>query len=632
MGIPRLKRHLLPFCQTVLLQDGTDPDHEDIECIKSIVIDGPSLVYSVHTRLLSWFSATSSNMIDALPTCDEVSRGVIVYLTHLKMLGVAIERIYFDGALPTRKHETRVARLENQRKKLELFCAETKNGFELSKNCSYKRAIKPENVLRSRPISAMYSNIPANPFMVSAVFEDLKYRWNGANITSVTGHDLSLHSVDRESFPWADLTTMVPGEADAYCASVAKLVDSCILTGDSDLVLYDLGKYGSVIFLDSVELTGWDCPQPMVSQIKAAILRPFLAAQRLGVSNLLLFAYELKTQPEVGLVELLRRSKNATVEAEVSDYQQFAEEYQNNHYCMQTQTTKQPLEFLDTRISELLWQYNLWGEYATSRDYPHVYLSILNEDHTKQCAWTKGREYRIAAYSILNLSRPVNERHQYVTEFIRCGQRVTEDKIKLQDERWILVQVKSLKARLELLQISLETGNDSVHFWAVFALCHCYGADVRFTQGDLQKLKQFLKRGYMGHRLNWLDIHLTAQIHAVLYSLRVLKQLLVLANPRDNVMMELRATLEGLPPLHMMSTASQCAELGNRDITVTQLSDTFESLVQKRQLHRAKPTNQPAKYELRHRKLVAKTKQNDVNGAVLSRKTMSNIYDLLQDQ
>lgn len=88
MGIPRLKKHLLSFCQPVLFQGGTDCNDEGLECISSLVIDGPSLVYSVYSRLLSWFSATGPSRFEALPTCDEVSQGVMLYLAHLEMLGV----------------------------------------------------------------------------------------------------------------------------------------------------------------------------------------------------------------------------------------------------------------------------------------------------------------------------------------------------------------------------------------------------------------------------------------------------------------------------------------------------------------------------------------------------------------
>lgn len=88
MGIPRLRQHLLSFCQPVLFQGATDRNDEGIECIRSVVIDGPSLVYSVYSRLLSWFSVTGPSRLDALPTCDEVSQGVMLYLVHLEMLGV----------------------------------------------------------------------------------------------------------------------------------------------------------------------------------------------------------------------------------------------------------------------------------------------------------------------------------------------------------------------------------------------------------------------------------------------------------------------------------------------------------------------------------------------------------------
>ncbi|KAL4778749.1 XPG domain containing-domain-containing protein [Aspergillus varians] len=632
MGIPRLRRHLLPFCQTVLLQKATDPEHEDLECISSVVVDGPSLVYSVYSRLLSWFSLTGPCRIDTLPTCDEVSRGVMLYLMHLNMLGVEIESIYFDGALPPRKHETRVARLENQRRKLELFCAETKNGFETSKSPSYKRTIEPESILRSRPTPTKYSDIPANPFMVSAVFEDLKCRWDVANIISITGNILPLRSRDLETFPWAGLVTIVPGEADDYCAYAARLLSSCILTNDSDLLLYDLGNHGSVIFLDSVELSRWDASQPLVSQIKAAMLRPSMAAQRLGISSLLSLAYELKTQPEVALGELLQRSKNATAMAELSGYQRFAEEYQNSHCYVQTRTTKRPLEPLDTRISELFWQYELRGEYAIG-DYPHVYLPTMNEDHAKRCAWVEGREYRNAAYSILNLSRPINERHRYVTEFVRRGQRIASDKLQLHDKKWISAQLKSLEACLESLQSSLGGKCDSLYFWTLFALWDSYGADSVFSPGDLQKLKQFLRLGYMGKQLGWADIHLTAQTHSVLYSLRILKQLLGHSNPRDIEMMRLRAILEGLPPLHvMMNTASERAYLCAADITVAQLSDTFGCLARKGQSQFSKFTIETARHELQASPFVAQPEQDSVSGLVPPPKNIINIYELLQEQ
>ncbi|KAL4870159.1 hypothetical protein BDV12DRAFT_184566 [Aspergillus spectabilis] len=632
MGIPRLRQHLLPFSQTVLLQSRRGPDQENLPCLSSMVIDGPSLVYNIYWRLLSWFSVSGYNVMDALPTCDEVSRGVILYLVHLKMLGVDIKGVYFDGALPAQKHETRLARLENQRRKLEIFCAATKNGFKASENTNYERIIKPQHVLRSRPSSTKYGNLPTNAFMVSAVLEDLKYRWDRDNIASVAG-DLVLLP-DHEGRSWAQLTTMVPGEADAYCAYAARLTGSCILTNDSDLLLYDLGDQGSVVFLDSVELSIWDSTQPLQSQIKAAMLRPSLVVDRLGISSLLSLAYELKAHPEIGLVELLRRSKSSAAMAGSSAYQRFVEEYQIDN-CVQ-EKLERPLAFLDTRISELFWQYESRCEGARrTGDDPHVYLPILNEDHSRRCAWVKGRLYRNVAYSILNLSRPYSERRCYITEFIRRGQRIVEDRVQLRDEKWISAQLKSVSGRLESLQAGLGTGSEVQEFWTTFALYDSCVADTEVDHCDIPNLKKkFIGLGYTGKRLEWANLHLTAQTHAVLYSLRILKQLLSFSGPDDTIALDLRNTLKDLPPLHVMTgRACQRAKSCTTGISAAQLSGTFGCSVEVSRSRYQDTTDETDRHDLyQHSPSIASIAQEDARDHVLSLKNVSNIYDLLQEQ
>ncbi|KAL2834531.1 XPG domain containing-domain-containing protein [Aspergillus cavernicola] len=630
MGIPRLRHHLLPFSQTVLLQGKWDPREEDIACIQSVVIDGPSLVYNVYSRLLSWFAASSSNMIDTLPTCDEVSRGVMLYLLHLKILGVDIKNIYFDGALPAPKHETRVVRLESQRRKLELFCSVTKDGFGMSRSRSDdNRTVGPENVLRSRPSPARYCNVPANPFMVSAVFEDLKYRWNGESISRVTAGVLASDSLDLgPDFPWANLTAMVPGEADAYCAYAARLTDSCILTNDSDLLLYDLGSCGSVIFLDSVEINGRDSIQPSQFKISAAMLHPSLVAQRLGVPSLLSLAYQLKAQPEIGLVELLRRSRNDIEMVEHLKYRQFLEDYQIDHCPVRAQETNQPREILDTRISELFWQYELRGEY-TAWDCPRMYLPILNENHAKRCAWAKGRLYREVGYSILNNSRPINERHRYVIEFIRRGQRIAEDRILLRNENWIWEQARSLAVRLRSFQTYLRKDSSPLEFWTLFALRDSYGADAEFTQDDIRKLNRFLRLGYMGKRFEWADIHLTAEIQAGLYSLRILKQLIGFLITSDALVIDLRAALEGLPPLHIMiNSARQGLGPCATGILTSQLPNIFGHLSEETQPH----ANETARQESPDPSTLVSIIEKDNVDTMPSHKILFNRYNLLQEQ
>ncbi|EAA59030.1 hypothetical protein AN8292.2 [Aspergillus nidulans FGSC A4] len=461
----------------------------------------------------------------------------------------------------------------------------------MSKPPVYNRIIKPDNVLRSRPTPAKYGNIPANPFMVSAVFEDLKCRWNRANILDSIRDTLPVHTIDIEDLPWASVTTMVSGEADTYCASVARCMGACILTNDSDLLLHDLGKYGSVVFLDSVELrAGFE--QPLFPQIKATMLRPSLVARRLGIRSLLLLAFQIsKARPETSLVELLRRTKMGIAEVEMARYQQFA-----------------------------------------NMGYPHVYLSVLKEDHTRQCAWAKGRKYRQLAYSIMNLSRPIDERHCFIAEFVRRGRRISEDKLRLLDEGSIFAELELLKARLESLQSSFKKSSDNLDYWAAFALCDVYlVADAELAQNDFQKLEQFLKHGYIGKKLKWEDIHLTAQIHAVLYSLRILKQILDLFHPMDVVVLNLRAILDKLPPLHiMMDPASRRAEVYMSILTTVQLSDCFGCLVQRRQSDYTTSTGtETAKREPRSFSHVGTTEQGA--GDRIPSHT-SNIYELLQEE
>ena len=84
MGIPHLTRHLFPFAESVRLSGG---EEDGVLCVQSVVIDGPSLVYNVYFRLLSCVEQTL-NPIDAQPTCDEVSMGVMFYLLQLTILGV----------------------------------------------------------------------------------------------------------------------------------------------------------------------------------------------------------------------------------------------------------------------------------------------------------------------------------------------------------------------------------------------------------------------------------------------------------------------------------------------------------------------------------------------------------------
>ncbi|KAL4889302.1 XPG domain containing-domain-containing protein [Aspergillus ambiguus] len=558
MGIPHLTRHLMPFSETVVLQGRRDLHLNDTTYVSSVVVDGPSLVYYVYSRLLAQAN-TRLEYPDIQPTCDQVSRAVIIFLLQLTLLDVKIENICFDGALPTGKRETRLSRLERGRKRLEIFRSRNKSGFREFRGIIQDDTLNPRHLFGSRPLPAKFNDLPENPFMVPTVFEDLKTRWNSKNIINFSDPILGTLPFPLEGYPWADITVMVPGEADVHCAYIARATGCAVLTNDSDLLLHGLGLQGSVVLFNSIETVSWDALQPTKSQITAVQLSPTLIAKRLGVPDLLSLAYELKTYPGMGLTELVHQSKAKQSRTGSKDeYQTFIEEYQPNESSEIPK--RETVQCLDPRISELFCQYNLHLS-DVSEECPHVYLPILVEDHARRSAWMEGRSFRCLAYSILNASRPITGRFSFVSEFVRRGGRIAVDRVPLANGDWIAVEMASLQVRLLSVQERFRLGLGSEAFWRTFALTEIFREASSSTFPDYGQLGRFLTLGQSGYRLEWADVHLAAQIQSVLYSLRMLQQLLQVSVMVDETVARVKSILLGLPPLHiMMKSVRQMSE------------------------------------------------------------------------
>jgi hypothetical protein len=423
---------------------------------------------------------------------------------------------------------------------------------------------KLEMTLRGRTLTAKHRDCPDNPFMVPAVFEDLKHRWNKENILHTAQDSLFLaDSVALKDFPWADATVMVPGEADMHCAYLAKLTGSAILTNDSDLILHDIGPHGSVVLLHSLELADTFGARSIEAPLQAVRLHPASLAQRFGLTDLLRLAYELKLHPNSKLTELIRLAKE-TLESEGSaDYLEFSEEYKKGQEHAKWEITNS--HHLDPRISELVWQYeaqeiNPWGEF------PQFYLAILNEDHTRRCAWENGLSYRVLGYSIFNASRPPSRRFCFIDEFVRRGERIARNTLAIRDADWIANEVTAFCARLRVVRAALGENATTAKLWRIFALCEIYGwGDSGTSLPKTKPFSRFLNFGYMGDKADWADIHLTAQVQAVLYSLRIMKQLVGFTTSANHLMLEMQDTLMSLPPLHVLMRSR--FEMANEHLT-----------------------------------------------------------------
>ncbi|KAI5291488.1 hypothetical protein KEM55_008340, partial [Ascosphaera atra] len=375
MGIPHLTRHLRPLGGTVVLGDTrSDTSGNDIRQIRSVVIDGPSLVFHIYVVLRSW-ADPNCNPVDAQPTCDEVSVGVLQFLLHLMKVGVAVEQIYFDGALPIAKRKTRLERLEESRRQLEVFYLTSLGGFKESSVGRPPMRITPEHVFSQRATPIRAGQVSQAAFIVSSVLEDLKYRWTPAAIhaqLSSGPYVPRLEGVDDSVSIFRDITHIVFGEADGYCAEVAKNQGSAILSQDSDLFVYDLGNDGSVVFLNSLHL--------VEGEVRGVEIRPRTVAETLGVKNIQSVAFEVKRDPQASLKTIVQRAKSDFTGDSVA-YKGFLKEYQSPPEAMQLIRT------FDPRTSELHAQY-LLQEFMDDTSAPHVYLPVMVEDYSRRAACT----------------------------------------------------------------------------------------------------------------------------------------------------------------------------------------------------------------------------------------------------
>src|SRR5262249_10214004 len=127
--------------------------------------------------------------------------------------------IYFDGALPPEKLPTRMERTATNTLNARQFYQGNPRGCPADTFFSSREAAVLFNVQQGRG-----RELPYNPFTVPTVIDAI-----------------------RRSPRWANITHIVPGEADAFCAAAAAEAPRTVLTTDSDLLVYDLGE-SSVVF------------------------------------------------------------------------------------------------------------------------------------------------------------------------------------------------------------------------------------------------------------------------------------------------------------------------------------------------------------------------------------------------
>ncbi|KAH0255753.1 hypothetical protein KCU84_g23099, partial [Aureobasidium melanogenum] len=210
------------------------------------------------------------------------------------------------------------------------------------------------------------------------------------------------------------LVSVIPGEADAYCADAARKHGGVIFTSDSDLLVHDLGESGKEY-------------------------HPAAIAKRFELPNLVKLAFFMAQDHHKSLAENVRlAAKNTPMSA---GFAEFAEEYGSlpklsklaMTESMNETSTAEALTRLDPRISEIIHLVRVKEVQEAPSDLQdsenlNMYLPFIIDDPTRTSAWRSGVSIRAQAYSLL---RVLNSSVTQVTEFERKGTRVAGTVVEL---------------------------------------------------------------------------------------------------------------------------------------------------------------------------------------------------------
>lgn len=380
------------------------------------------------------------------------------------------------------------------------------SGFEVSKETAPIAPITAaETIDSTRTLTPTRQALPTPAFIVPAVLDALR----------VSGY--------------ASVTSVVPGEADLFCARAALEPNRTIFTNDSDLLLYDLGASGEVVFLNQFEIK---CSPSGCAILYAHVSQPSKIASRLGLRGLRRLAFEIREDTSIHLRSAVMRAKQSVAilapespSVRQRAFKKFESEYDTNLSGFEAITRARMTfgtdvsqgSFLDPRVSELVSR----SPYPSS-----IFLPFLTDDRSRISAWDVSRELRYFAYSCLVFKNSDTSLEQ-VSEYLRRGSRIVEDDVSLLSCEETIEYATTLVEKLERFKIFLADFSTQA-IWRPYALCEVFG--WYYDSGKKLPSKDTLITVFSGsiksEKLSWNEVHISAQLQAVLYSLRMLHQIL----------------------------------------------------------------------------------------------------------
>ncbi|TDZ54925.1 hypothetical protein CTRI78_v005916 [Colletotrichum trifolii] len=509
MGIPHLINHLTKYGVLSPL----DGDR--------VVIDGPALAYHV---LHLCIRSTSG-----LPSYQLLGDTCTAWLDKLTRHDISLAAIYFDGFLPPSKLPVRLDRLLRVSTQLKLF------------NSTFPNACPAKQVAATRPsLPRLFptdapkreqSLLPPPPFLVAAIVDKLV-----------------------QSPKYADLVRLVPGEADAYCADDVFRNGGTILTSDSDLTIHDLND-GCVAFIKDLHVGSVDDKDGLLG-LKFS---PRDIAERLNLptdQGMRRFGYELSKSTRPKFSQVLENCKGHV--SDPDGFKEFCKPYES----LETTDWKAVPVLgnltnpkLDARLSELILQCVGYTGTSTEESLVEGYMMCLpplQDCPARASAWDSSASVRQLAYSFASLLRP--GAMSPVREYRRVYSGTNQGKTI------IILPRPSLKDYadflLETLTLAKKAFSDEESSWLAVALQQVIISSK--SDGKQETCASAIKQAFSieegSSLVPWDVVHLSAQVQAMLYSLRILAQVLGLLEavkfegvPKG--LGKLRELLETLPSL-----------------------------------------------------------------------------------
>lgn len=394
-----------------------------------------------------------------------------------------------------------------------------------------KRYTNTKFSILSQVSNTLQGKIPALPFLVPAVIARL------------------------QSHPkYGSITIVQPGEADLYCARYVKEHGGIVLTGDSDLLVHDLGMDGSVAFLKDLSLGHnmnrrvLSCPLYNIGDIVKRLELP----ESHGIRSL---AYELVQDRHESFLNILRSAKSLErIKRNPASYKEFEREYlalpPDVHPITSTSTSpaspkssesngilKSRLRSLDPRISEYVLQFPSIASIAQrpsitplTSEPLNVFMPFLIDSPTKTSAWEPSTGIRQLAYGLMNLLQPSDQCVESVLEHRRQQSKDSRGR------EWALPTPEQIEASCQelgdlLAWIKTELGIRDREIWRVMAWHQEAAYAAENSKASLGSVVLGLAAGSAGGgggkgRLTWDSLHFSAIMQASYYSFRMLKQIL----------------------------------------------------------------------------------------------------------